>query len=155
MIALESSAPPVPRMPSLPPAPRPVAVLGGGIAGLTAAWHLQRRGVPVVVLEAGSRAGGVIDSKREGEWLWETGPNTLFENSEEIRRFVSALRLDGRCLEASPLARHRYVVHGGRPVALPGSALDFVRSPLLSWSAKLRLLGEPFRRAAASECLLA
>ena len=136
-------------MPSLPPAPRPVAVLGGGIAGLTAAWHLQRRGVPVVVLEAGSRAGGVIDSKREGEWLWETGPNTLFENSEEIRRFVSALRLDGRCLEASPLARHRYVVHGGRPVALPGSALDFVRSPLLSWSAKLRLLGEPFRRAAA------
>lgn len=127
---------------------RPVAVLGGGLSGLAAAWHLRRRGIPVVVFEAAARAGGVINSVREDGWLWETGPNTLFESSAEIREFISALKLDGRRLEASPLAQHRYVVRGGRPVPLPGSASAFARTSLLSVPAKLRLLGEPFRRRA-------
>ena len=130
---------------------RPVAVLGGGITGLSAAWHLRRRGVPVVVFEAGPRPGGVMGSVREGDWLLETGPNTLFENTPAITAFLDDLGLGARKLEAAPAAQKRYVVRAGRPVALPHSPLSFVTSPLLSWSAKLRLLGEPFRRRAPPE----
>lgn len=35
-----------------------VAVVGAGIAGLSAAWHLQQQGVPATVFEAGNRVGG-------------------------------------------------------------------------------------------------
>ncbi|SDS43518.1 protoporphyrinogen oxidase [Opitutus sp. GAS368] len=126
-------------------APLPVAVLGGGITGLSAAWHLRRRGIPVVVFEAGAAPGGVMASVRDGDWLLETGPNTLFENTPAITAFLDDLGLGARKIEASPAAQKRYVVRAGRPVALPDSPFSFATSPLLSWSAKLNLLGEPFR----------
>lgn len=136
-----------------PPRVLPVAVLGGGITGLSAAWHLRRRGVPVVVFEAGPRPGGVMGSVREGDWLLETGPNTLFENTPAITAFLDDLGLGARKLEAASAAKKRYVVRDGRPVALPDSPLGFVTTPLLSWPAKLRVLGEPFhgRAPAARE----
>ena len=34
-------------------------IIGGGQAGLATAYHLRRRGVPVLVLEARSRVGDV------------------------------------------------------------------------------------------------
>jgi oxygen-dependent protoporphyrinogen oxidase len=123
----------------------PVAVIGGGITGLTAAWQLRRMGIPVVVFEAGSVPGGVMGSERIGDWLVETGPNTLFENSPAITAFLDDLGLLPRRLVANAAAKKRYVVRAGRPVALPDSPLSFAISPLLSLSAKLNLLGEPFR----------
>ena len=126
----------------------PVAVIGGGITGLTAAWHLRQHGVPVVVLEAGANPGGVIGSVRDGGWLHETGPNTLFENSPETTALLDGLHLQDRRLVASPAAGKRYVVRNGRPVALPATPLQFLASPLLSWPAKLGLLKEPFIRRA-------
>jgi oxygen-dependent protoporphyrinogen oxidase len=129
----------------------PVAVLGGGITGLSAAWHLRRRGIPVVVFEAGPRPGGVMGSVREGDWLLETGPNTLFENTPAITAFLDDLGLGARRLEAAPAAKKRYVVRAGRPVVLPDSLRRFATSPLLSWSAKLRLLGEPWHRRAPAD----
>jgi len=56
---------------------RPVAIIGAGITGLTAAFSLARRGVPVSVYEASGRVGGVIRSSRERGYLVEWGPNTL------------------------------------------------------------------------------
>ncbi len=121
----------------------PVAVLGGGITGLSAAWHLRQKGIPVVVFEARGLPGGVAGSVREDGWLHETGPNTLFENSVVITAFLDGLGLHG--MEASPAARKRYVVRRGTPVALPDSPLNFLTNRLLSWSAKLGALQEPFR----------
>mgnify|MGYP001601884922 CR=1 FL=1 len=134
-----------PRPAARPSRERPVAVIGGGITGLAAAWHLHRAGIPVVLFEGGSTPGGVIASPREDGWLWETGPNTLFENTPALRHFIDDLGLGARRLEAAPAAKRRYVVHGGRPVALPDSPWTFLKTPLLSARAKLGLLGEPFR----------
>jgi len=39
-----------------------VAIVGGGLAGLVAAWRLERQGVTVVLIEAGERLGGRIES---------------------------------------------------------------------------------------------
>lgn len=44
---------------------KPVAVLGAGIAGLTAALELQKRGVPTVVFEAGKSVGGMASSFKD------------------------------------------------------------------------------------------
>ena len=53
-----------------------VAVVGAGIAGLTAAYRLKRKGYRVVVYEASERAGGVIRTERREGYLAELGPNS-------------------------------------------------------------------------------
>ena len=122
-----------------------VAVIGGGVTGLTAATELRRAGVEVTVFEGAARPGGVVAAEREDGWLRELGPNSLLEGTTEIAEFIDGLGLGPRRLYASPEAKRRYIVRGGRPVALPASPLGFVTTPLFSARAKLRLLGEPWR----------
>ena len=61
-----------------------VAIIGGGITGLTAAFRLQQRGIPAVLFEAADRVGGVIHTVQEGAYLAECGPNTILETSPLI-----------------------------------------------------------------------
>ena len=44
---------------------KPVAIVGAGITGLTAAFYLQQRGIPVVVFEASDRTGGMIEKIKQ------------------------------------------------------------------------------------------
>ncbi len=135
-----------------PTSPRlPVAVIGGGLTGLTAAWQLHRAGVPVVVFEAAALPGGVIASTRDGAWLWESGPNTLLEGSADVAAFVDAVGLGGRRCYAADSANNRYVVRDAQLVAMPTSPLAFVRTRLFSWRAKLGLVGELWRARAPAD----
>lgn len=132
----------------------PVAIIGAGITGLTAAFYLKRRGVPVTVYEAGERPGGVIRTLRENGYLAEFGPNTILETAPQIRELVRDAGLDARRLDPDPRAGARYVVRGGRPVAMPSSPLGFFTTKLFSFRAKLAVLREPFvppRRDGAEE----
>jgi protoporphyrinogen/coproporphyrinogen III oxidase len=54
-----------------------VAIVGGGIAGLSAAYELQRRGCSTRVLEASDRPGGVIRTERFDGWVVDCGPDAL------------------------------------------------------------------------------
>lgn len=125
------------------PAPT-CAVIGAGVAGLAAAVALARRGVAVEVFEAGDRVGGVIDTVRRDGFLAERGPNSIVLGGGEVPGFLRSLGLEARRLAPSRAARQRFIVRGGRPVAIPPSPLEMVRSNLLSTQAKLRLMSEPF-----------
>lgn len=129
-----------------PIADRSVAVIGGGITGLVAAYRLARRGLCVTVYEAGARVGGVIESIREKGFLAEFGPNSILETSTKISGLIRDLGLEPRRLYSDPAAENRYLVRGGRPVCLPASPLKFFSTELFSLGAKLRLLREPFIR---------
>jgi oxygen-dependent protoporphyrinogen oxidase len=136
----------------LPISPTPrVAVLGGGITGLTAAWHLQRAGFTPVVFEKSSRIGGAIGTLLVGNWLHELGPNSMLEGSPEVARFIDDIGLGARRLYASTEAGKRFIARNGRPVAMPDSPGSFVTTSLFSRRAKLALLGEPFRRRALAD----
>jgi len=124
--------------------PHSVAVIGGGVTGLTVAFCLKGKGVPVTVYEASRRVGGVIQSIREGGFLAEFGPNTILETSPRIGQLVRDAGLAGRRLDPDPKAEARYVVRYGRPVAMPSSPLGFFTSELFTAKAKLALLREPF-----------
>ena len=112
-------------------------IAGGGITGLTLALNLQRKGHRVLVWEQSDQAGGAIRSHREGGWLAESGPNSIQDSDESVSQVVEAVGLSDRMLEASTQAKRRYIVRGSRPVRVPESALDAVRTPLFSWGAKL------------------
>lgn len=128
-----------------PVSPARVAVLGAGITGLTAAWHLARAGFEPLVFEKSPRVGGAIGAVKSDGWLHELGPNTLLEGSAEVAAFIDAAGLAGRRLYAAPAAKQRYIVRDGRLVAMPASPAAFLATGLFSWRAKLGLLGEPWR----------
>ncbi len=122
-----------------------VAIIGAGITGLTAAFYLKRKGIPVTVYEASGRVGGVIQSLRQDGWLAEFGPNTLLETSPKIGQLVRDAGLQPRRLDPDPKAEARYVVRYQRPIAMPGSPLGFFTTNLFTANAKLAVLREPFR----------
>lgn len=128
-----------------------VAIIGGGITGLTAAFRLRRAGVPATVYEASNRVGGVIQTTRRSGFLAEGGPNTILETSPLISDLVRDLRLQSQRVYSDPAAKNRYVLRHGKPAAVPGSAAAMFTSRLFSAPAKLRLLAEPFVRRAPAE----
>lgn len=74
-----------------------VSVIGGGISGIAAAYHLRQRLSPddeVTIYEAGATVGGVIRSDRLKGTVIEGGPDTLFVKDEVVRSWVSELGLD-------------------------------------------------------------
>ena len=123
---------------------KPVAVIGGGITGLTAAFRLRQRNIPVTLYEASERVGGVIQSVRRDGYLAEYGPNTMMETSPKVAALIKDLGLTARRIDSDPAAKNRYLVRDARPIKLPESPLQFVTTPLFSTAAKLRLLREPF-----------
>lgn len=120
------------------------AIIGAGITGLTAAFYLRRKGVPVTVYESGGRAGGVIQSIRKDGFLAEFGPNTILETSPKIAQLIRDADLESRKLTADPQAEARYVVRDGRPIEMPNSVPGFFTTGLFSLKAKLAVLREPF-----------
>ncbi|HTQ50772.1 MAG TPA: protoporphyrinogen oxidase [Candidatus Acidoferrales bacterium] len=121
-----------------------VAIIGAGITGLTAAFYLKRRGIPVTVYEAGGRVGGVIQSIRRDGFLAECGPNTLLETSPKIAQLVRDAGLVSRRLDSDPKAGARFLVRYQRPIEMPGSLLEFLTTKLFTARAKLAVLREPF-----------
>jgi oxygen-dependent protoporphyrinogen oxidase len=120
-----------------------VVVVGGGIAGLAAGCELQRLGLEVLVCEASPTPGGVIQSVRDGDYLYERGPNTFRVSAP----FASLLEHHGAAAQlvaAAPTSRERFLLRDERLLAVPLGPGALVTTPLLSTRGKLRLLAEPF-----------
>lgn len=128
-----------------------VAIIGGGITGLAAAFRLHRAGVPVALYEASNRVGGVIQTTCRDGFLAECGPNTILDTSPVVQELIRDLQLDAQRLYSDPAATNRYVLRNGIPTPVPDSAAGMFTSRLFSMSAKLHLLAEPFVRRAAPD----
>jgi oxygen-dependent protoporphyrinogen oxidase len=131
---------------------RHVAIVGGGIAGLSVAHALlgqgaAARGIDVSVLERASRPGGHIRTENVDGFLCEWGPNGFLDNAPATLSLVHDLGLDAQVQPSDDRARTRFIFRGGRLHRLPGGPLGLAGSRLLSWPGKLRLALEPFARA--------
>jgi len=121
-------------------------VIGGGLAGLAAAQHLAARGRAVELFEGSSALGGVVGTVERGGFLFERAPHTILAGSPTFRRVVDELGLSSRLERADPTAKTRWLWSRGKLRALSARPSQIVTTDLLSWSAKRRVLSEPFRR---------
>lgn len=118
-----------------------VGIVGAGITGLALTHYLAERGVDVATFEATPEPGGAIDSRRVDDHVLECGPQRV-RLTDEIAELVDDLGLREEMLVADddlPL----YVYVDGRLREVPRSIPAFLRTDLLSWPGKLRLLAEP------------
>jgi oxygen-dependent protoporphyrinogen oxidase len=122
---------------------RDAVVVGGGVSGLAAGFHLARAGLEVTLLEATPRLGGTIDTRREGGWLVELGPNTVAERPP-LGELVEQCGLAAERVSAGPAAARRFLWHDGALHAMPSSPASLVTSPLLGWRGKLAIAREPW-----------
>ena len=128
-----------------------IAVIGGGITGLTAAYRLLEQRHDVVLYEGADRVGGVIQTIQRDGFLAECGPNTLLETSPEITGLIKKLDLEQRRFDPNPDSDARYILRNGEPIQMASSPLGFFTGRLFSWKAKLALLREPFIKRSPPE----
>lgn len=126
--------------------PTKVLIVGSGLTGLTLAYLLRKKGIPLVVLERDKRAGGVIRSHHEQGFLYEAGPNTGVLGNLEVMELFRELSPACTLEVADEKAKKRLIWKDGRWHCLPSGFIEAVKTPLFRFSDKLRILGEPFRR---------
>lgn len=120
-----------------------IAVVGGGISGLAVGHELARRGGDVVVLEAAARPGGVIGSVEVEGRVLELGPQRA-RLTGPFRRAVRELELADRLLTSAELPL--YVWADGRLRLVPMSVGAALRTDLIGWRDRFRVLAEPLTR---------
>lgn len=123
-----------------------IAVVGGGVTGLAAAWELRRRGAEVVVLEAESEVGGVVRSREVEGRVVDFGPQRV-RMTPAMEKIIHELGLRGRVVTAPP-DLDLFVYRGGRLRVVPFSVRDFLTSDIVGPWGKARLLLEPLTRGA-------
>src|SRR5438309_11831023 len=136
-----------------------IAIIGGGISGLTAAFTLEQRrraGVPLeyVLYESSSRLGGVISTERVDGCVVEAGPDSFLTEKPWATDLCRELGLGDQLIGSNDAERRTYILLNGRLVPLPDGLMFMVPtdfpatflSPLFSWRTKLQFLREWFYR---------
>jgi oxygen-dependent protoporphyrinogen oxidase len=140
-----------------------VIVVGGGIAGLSAAYELQARGLSFVLLERTARPGGVIVSEEVDGYTIDGGPDSLLVQKPEAIALCREIGLGDRLVTTKP-PRLAFIQRAGRLHPLPAHSVlgiptrigPFVRTGLFTWAGKLRMASElfvPARRDGADESI--
>lgn len=112
---------------------RRVAILGGGIAGLSACyWWRRQPDTDVVLFEASDRVGGWIQTVERGGYQFEHGPRSCRAKGHGVAtlELIRELGLQSELLPASPMAKRRYLYYEGQLQPLPSGLASLLRSPL-------------------------
>ena len=133
-----------------------VVIIGGGIAGLAAAWSLRehRSNEPfeIVLIERNDRFGGNIRTERSNGFLIEGGPDCFISEKPWAMELIKRLGLIDKLLPTNDKNRKTFVLSGGKLHVLPEGVilmiptkiLPLATSSLISWPGKIRMAMELF-----------
>ena len=136
---------------------RRIAVVGGGISGLTAAYTLaqaRERGAPVseILIDADNRLGGVVRTDHLEGFVLEGGPDSFISEKPEAAALCREMGLGDSLIGSNDGERLTYILHNGNLVTLPEGLMllaptrirPILNSPLLPLSSKLMVATEWF-----------
>jgi oxygen-dependent protoporphyrinogen oxidase len=134
-----------------------IAIIGGGISGMAAAFFLEQRrlaGVPVeyVLFEGCERLGGVIRSERVGDCLVEAGPDSFLAEKTSASELCDEVGITGELIGSNDSQRKTYILLNGKLVSMPDGLafmvptkiLPIAFSPLFSFGTKVAMMREWF-----------
>ncbi len=132
-----------------------IAIIGGGISGLSAAFYLQKAraagaDLEYVLFESGQRLGGSMYSDRVEGCLVEAGPDSFLTEKPWAVSLCKELGIADQLIGSNDAQRKTYIVVNGRLVVMPDGLMFMVPTQLLptalsslfSWSTKLRMARE-------------
>ena len=132
-----------------------IAIIGGGISGLSAAFYLEKAraaGVELeyTLVESGQRLGGCMSSDRIEGCLVEAGPDSFLTEKPWATALCQELGIADQLIGSNDSQRKTYIVVKGRLVVMPDGLMFMVPtrlvptalSPLFSWSTKVRMARE-------------
>jgi oxygen-dependent protoporphyrinogen oxidase len=133
--------------------PFSIVIIGGGIAGLSAAYYAQKR-IPeaqITLLEASNYWGGKITTDRvpfdDGEFIVEGGPDTFLATKPWGVALCKEIDLADRLHGTNPENKNTYVLHknklqplpDGLAMMIPTNISSILKSGLVSWPGKIRM----------------
>jgi len=129
-----------------------VAIIGGGISGLSALHFLRRQkpSLSVRLYEADRRLGGTIGTDFVDGYSFDWGPNGFLDREPLTLRLCEELGLLDKLERANENVSKRFILRQGRLREVPMSPPKFMTSDILSLSGRLRVLFEPFAKAPAN-----
>ena len=107
-----------------------VVIIGAGIAGLAAGYHLKKAGCDSIILEALSFVGGRMSSEECDGFIMDKGAYTLPDAHRNLHSFVQALGFKDHLV---PTSGTTSTFSGGREYQIKiGSPMDFLKYKLLT-----------------------
>ena len=132
-----------------------IAIIGGGISGLSAAFQLEKTRatgaeLEYVLFEGSQRLGGCMSSDHVEGCLVEAGPDSFLTEKPWAASLCKELGLGEQLIGSNDTQRKTYIVVHGRLIAMPDGLMFMVPtklaptalSPLFSWGTKLRMAQE-------------
>ncbi len=132
-----------------------IAIVGGGISGLSAAFYLEKARaagaeLEYTLFESGQRLGGSMYSDRVEGCLVEAGPDSFLTEKPWALTLCKELGIADQLIGSNDAQRKTYIVVNGRLVVMPDGLMFMVPtrlvptalSPLFSWSTKVRMARE-------------
>ena len=141
-----------------------IAIIGGGISGLAAAFAFEERRrsgteLDYVLYESSPRLGGVLRTEHIDGCLVEAGPDSFITEKPWATDLCRALGLGDQLIGSNDADRKTYILTNGRLVVMPDGLMFMVPtkilptglSPLFSWKTKLRMTQELFHPPRAAD----
>jgi|TARA_B100000686_G_scaffold339082_1_gene412575 oxygen-dependent protoporphyrinogen oxidase len=123
-----------------------VAVIGGGISGLAAAYQLHQQDTSFVLIEKSDRLGGLILTEKTDDFTIDAGPDSLLVQKPAAIELCVELGLQNQ-LVSTLTPRTAYIVRDGilHPIpqgsvfGIPTNLESLLASGYLSKQAKIRM----------------
>jgi len=132
-----------------------IAIIGGGIAGLSAAYFLEkarRAGAPLqwTLFEKSKRLGGVIRTEQQDGFVLEAGPDSFLTAKPDALALCRELGIEDQIIPSNDAIRKTYILAKNRLIEIPDGLqfmvptriLPIAATPLFSWGTKLRMARE-------------
>jgi oxygen-dependent protoporphyrinogen oxidase len=131
-----------------------IAIVGAGITGLSAAYYLQqqRPDLNITLLESTDKPGGILQTIERDDFLVELGPDMFTTRDDEAVDLCRELGMENQLISTNTEHRGAYIICRdklckmplGWTMMTPTRLGAILKTPLLSWKGKLRVIAELF-----------